>query len=128
MNFDKARELMVENQLRPNKITNPELINIFKEIKKEDYLFTELYDLAYVDQDITIKNNRGYLKNLHIAQLIQYSNITKSDTVLHIGGLTGYVSAILSKLSKNITVIEDDDIQLVVPEFRKWLKDNKVDF
>ena len=25
-------------------------------------------------------------------------------------------------------LIEDDDIQLVVPEFRKWLKDNKVDF
>ena len=24
--------------------------------------------------------------------------------------------------------IEDDDIQLVVPEFRKWLKDNKVNF
>ena len=37
-NFQKARELMVENQLRPNKINNPVILELFKNIKKEDFL------------------------------------------------------------------------------------------
>ena len=37
-NFQKARELMVENQLRPNKINDPTILELFKNIKKEDFL------------------------------------------------------------------------------------------
>ena len=38
MNFDfaKARNLMVENQLRPNKIKNPIILNLFKHTKKQE--------------------------------------------------------------------------------------------
>ena len=37
-NFQKARELMVENQLRPNKINNQIILELFKNIKKEKSL------------------------------------------------------------------------------------------
>ena len=87
---------MIENQLRPNKISDPRIISIFHEIEKENFLENDFRGLAYSDVDINLTDNRGYLKNLHIAQLIQYSNITKNDKVLHIGGLTGYVTLILS--------------------------------
>ena len=113
MNFQISRNLMVENQLRSNKITDSRIINIFNEIEKEQFLNNELQKLAYSDIDIILVNNRGYLKNLHIAQLIQYSNITKKDKVLHIGGLTGYVTLILSKLSDFIVVIENDEDLLI---------------
>ena len=109
MNFEKARNLMVENQLRPNKINNPRIFDIFNEIEKEQFLDNHLQELAYSDSDIYLLDNRGYLKNLHIAQLIHYSNIKQKDKILHIGGLTGYVTFILSKLSDSVVVVENDN-------------------
>ena len=100
MNFQKARISMVENQLRPNKINDSNILNIFNEIEKEQFLNNDLMSLAYSDIDLNLIANRGYLKNLHLAQLVQHSNIKKGDNILHIGGLTGYVTLILSKLSK----------------------------
>jgi len=105
-NFQKARDLMVENQLRPNKITEPTILDLFKNTKKEDFLSEELKKISYSDLDINLDTNRGYLKNLHIAQLIHNSLIKEQDKVLHIGGLTGYVSVMLAALCKELIVIE----------------------
>ena len=69
-NYQKARDLMVENQLRPNKIKDPIILNLFKKKPKEFYLPENLESLSYSDMNITLSPNRGYLKNLHIAQLI----------------------------------------------------------
>ena len=79
MNFKKVRNMMVENQLRPNKINNPKILSIFLEIEKENFLNHDLKEMAYSDVDINLIAKRGYLKNLHIAQLIQYSNIDKDE-------------------------------------------------
>ena len=122
MNFIKARNSMVENQLKPNKITDSRIFDIFNEISKEVFVKNELQDIVYSDVDINLTVNRGYLKNLHIAQLIQYAKINKEDKVLHIGGLTGYVTLILSKLSNYVVVVENDEHLL------KQLKENIIKF
>jgi|TARA_B110000263_G_C15238971_1_gene478420 protein-L-isoaspartate(D-aspartate) O-methyltransferase len=109
LNYQKARDLMVENQLRPNKIKDPKILNLFKGTKKEDFLPENIKELSYVDIDIDIEEKRGYLKNLHIAQLISNAKINKKDKILHLGGLTGYVSVILSKLCKELIVIEKNE-------------------
>ena len=124
MNFETARNSMVENQLRPNKIADLRIINIFNEVAKEEFLRDELKKIAYSDDDIELTSNRGYLKNLHIAQLIQFSNIKPDDKVLHIGGLTGYVTSLLCKLSNNVIVIENDE-QLMI-ELKNNLKKNNL--
>ena len=107
-NFQKARELMVENQLRPNKINNPVILELFKNIKKEDFLPEKIKKNSYNDLDAPLSSNRGYLKNLHVAQLIHSANISKQDKILHIGGMTGYVSVILSSLCKELIIIENE--------------------
>ncbi len=108
-NYQKAREFMVENQLRPNKIKDKVVLDIFRNIPKEDFLPNEIKTFAYFDSDINLLKNRGYLKNLHIAQLINYSEIQKNHKVLHLGALTGYITAILSKLSNEVFAIETDN-------------------
>jgi len=107
-NLDKARDLMVENQLRPNMINDLEILNIFRNTKKEDFLLEHDKDVTYSDVDISLDNNRGYLKNLHIAQLINSAKIKKNDKILHIGGMTGYVSVLLSYLCDRVIVIENN--------------------
>ena len=41
-NFQRARNMMVENQLRPNKINDKNILKLFNNIKKEDFLYEEI--------------------------------------------------------------------------------------
>lgn len=123
-NYEKARELMVEKQLRPNKIKDINILNIFSTIPKESFLPEELELLSYSDMDISLSQNRGYLKNLHLAQLIKHSNIEKNHKILHIGALTGYFTCILSNLCSEVFAIEDEAQHLST--FKKYIKINEI--
>ena len=107
-NYQKARDLMVENQLRPNKIKEIDILDIFKQTPKENFVPKEYSSLTYSDMDILIKSNRGYLKNLHIAQLLKYAEIEKNHKILHLGAQTGYVSVLLSRICSEVYVVETD--------------------
>mgnify|MGYP001176113527 CR=1 FL=1 len=106
--FVNARKNMVINQLRPNKINEENILKIFENTPKENYLDVSLGKSCYLDKNLDIIENRGYLKNLHLAQMIKYSNISPNDKVLHIGGLTGYFSALISSLCKELLVVEEN--------------------
>ena len=97
---------MVENQLRHNKINDPFILELFKEIPKENFLPNDIKDHPYSDLNITLVSNRGYLKNLHIAQLINYAEINQTHKVLHLGALTGYVTTMLANLCSEDFAIE----------------------
>ena len=81
LNFQKARNLMVLNQLKPNKINNPIILELFNNIKKEDFLPENIKKYSYNDLDTKLSLNRCYLKNLHVAQLIQYAEINHQDKI-----------------------------------------------
>ena len=124
MNFDKNREMMIENQLRPNKITNITLLDTFNRVQKEKFIYEDNLNICYSDQDISIFGNRGYLKNLHLAQILHFADIKNNEKVLHIGGLTGYLSVLISKLCKEIYVTEEDEKSL--DNINKNFAENKV--
>ena len=104
-----ARRNMVISQLRPNKINEENILRIFEDIPKEDYLDVSLSKICYLDKNLDITEKRGYLKNLHLAQIIKYSKISYSDKVLHLGGLTGYLSTLISSLCKELLVVEENN-------------------
>ena len=106
--FEIARKNMVVNQLRPNKINEENILQIFEKTPKENYLDVSLGKNCYLDNNLDITEKRGYLKNLHLAQIIKYSKILPNDKVLHIGGLTGYFSALISSLCKELHVVEEN--------------------
>ena len=108
--FKLARKNMVLNQLRPNKIKEENILKAFESIPKENYLTDNIQKSCYFDNDIDVTKKRGYLKNLNLAQLIKYSEINRNDRVLHIGGLTGYFSTLLSTLCNELYVLEEDEV------------------
>jgi len=108
-NFEQARILMVKNQLRPNKIKEKVILDLFQVTPKENFVPEYFKTICYSDQNINILNKRGYLKNLHLAQIIHNAEIKKDDNVLHIGGLTGYLSSMIAQLCKKLIIIEEDD-------------------
>ena len=110
MNLEKNREVMIENQLRPNKITNNDVLQVFMSTSKEKFISEDKKNICYSDQDISIKDQRGYLKNLHLAQILHYAEIKNNEKVLHIGGLTGYLSVLIAKLCNKIYVTDNDQV------------------
>ena len=109
VNFNKARELMVENQLRPNKIKEEKILNLFRSVPKEIFVKRNHQPICYSDRDFNISIRRGYLKNLHLAQIISSAQIKSTDKVLHVGGLTGYLSVIIAKICNQLVVLENED-------------------
>ena len=124
MNFEKNREVMIENQLRPNKITNIDILKVFNIISKEKFISEDKLNICYSDQDIQVKDKRGYLKNLHLAQILHFSEIKNTEKVLHVGGLTGYLSVLIAKLCNKIYVTDNnqDFVEAIIKNF----KDNDV--
>ena len=106
--FEIARKNMVINQLRPNKIKEENILKIFENIPKENYLDSNLGKNCYLDKNLDLTEKRGYLKNLHLAQIMKYSEISTNDKVLHLGGLTGYFSTLISSLCKELLVVEEN--------------------
>ena len=124
MNLEKNREVMIENQLRPNKITNNDVLQVFMSTSKEKFISEDKINICYSDQDISIKDQRGYLKNLHLAQILHFAEIKNNEKVLHIGGLTGYLSVLIAKLCNKIYVTDND--QEFVENILNNFKNNEV--
>ena len=124
MNLEKNREVMIENQLRPNKITNNDVLQAFMNTSKEQFISEDKINICYSDQDIFIKDRRGYLKNLHLAQILHFADIKNNEKVLHIGGLTGYLSVLISKLCNKIYVTDND--QSFVDNIIKNFSNNEI--
>ena len=120
MNLEKNREVMIENQLRPNKITNNDVLQVFMSTSKEKFISEDKINICYSDQDISIKDQRGYLKNLHLAQILHFAEIKNNEQVLHIGGLTGYLSVLIAKLCNKIYVTDNDQefVENIINNFK----------
>ena len=120
MNLEKNREVMIENQLRPNKITNNDVLQVFMSTSKEKFISEDKINICYSDQDISIKDQRGYLKNLHLAQILHFAEIKNNENVLHIGGLTGYLSVLIAKLCNKIYVTDNDQefVENIINNFK----------
>ena len=102
------RKSMVENQLRANKVSNNLISDAFLEIPRELFVTSKFEDLAYIDEDIQISENRYMMKPMILGRFIQSFDIKGNETVLHIGSNTGYASAVMSKLVSTVISIESN--------------------
>lgn len=106
--FEKSRENMVEGQIRPNRVTDPLLIDAMRTIPRERFVPRHLQNVAYVDEDIALGNGRYLPEPMVLARLLQEAKISKSDIVLDIGCGTGYSSALIGHLASTVIGIEKD--------------------
>jgi protein-L-isoaspartate(D-aspartate) O-methyltransferase len=113
MDFATARRKMVDNQVRPNDVTDLRLIAAMLETPRERFVSADRANLAYVDADLPIEEpgpggaGRRLLRPMVLARLLQIAEITESDHVLDVACGTGYSSAILARLAKSVVALED---------------------
>jgi len=103
-----ARQNMVDSQLRPNRVTNPNILSVMSDLPREYFVPTAKKDSAYIDEDIEVSSGRYLMEPLVVARLIQALEITIDSTVLNVGCGSGYDSALLSMLAGSVVALESD--------------------
>ena len=106
-NFAVARQNMVDNQIRANKVTDPALIEAFSSIPREDFVPPDKEAVAYVDEDLPIGEGRFLIEPMVMSRLLQEANINEADIVLDVGCCTGYSTAIISRLAASVIGIDE---------------------
>jgi protein-L-isoaspartate(D-aspartate) O-methyltransferase len=107
-NFAVARHNMVESQVRPNGITDHRIIEAMAAAKREDFVPAERKTIAYLDEDVLLKDGRYLIEPMAFARMIHLAQIRPTDRVLVVGAATGYGARIISMLAKSVVALESD--------------------
>jgi protein-L-isoaspartate(D-aspartate) O-methyltransferase len=106
--FKLARNLMVDGQLRPTKVTDRRILDAMRNIPRETFVPPHLAPMAYIDQDLPLGGGRVLLKPLVIARLLQLARPLAGETALIVGSGTGYGAAVLAACGVHVTALEED--------------------
>lgn len=106
--FALARRNMIDGQLRPNRVTNAELLTAIGDLPRERFLPDALRSVAYADDDVPLGGGRYLMEPMVLARLIQTLQPKHGDRALILGAGRGYGAALLARLVKLVTAVESD--------------------
>ena len=111
LDYARARQLMVDTQLRTSAITDRRLLAVMGRIPRELFVPETRRGLAYIDdiQPLTDDTPSRYLPSpAPFARLVQLADINARDAVLDVGAATGYSTAVIAALARHVIALESD--------------------
>lgn len=108
MDYAAARQTMVVNQIRTNRVTDPLVIEAMQEVPREAFVPEAVKDVAYVDEAVPLGQGRYLMEPLVLARLLQEARVTTNDVVLDIGCGTGYGAALLARMASTVVALESN--------------------
>lgn len=106
MNFEQARFNMVEQQVRPWNVLDPDVLAIMSEVPRENFVPAQHKKTAYTDYAVPLANHQEMLKPVLVGRLLQALNIQSDEIVLEVGTGSGYLTACLSKLASYVYSVD----------------------
>ena len=103
-----ARLHMIDSQIRPNDVTDPQLLEAINAVPRETFVPRAARALAYADVPVEVAPGRALLEPRSFAKLLQLARITVTDRILDVGCATGYSSAVLARLGGHVVALEQD--------------------
>jgi len=98
MDLNQARFNMIEQQIRPWEVLDPQVLELLATVRREDFVPLAHQALAFVDMEIPTGDAPGQvmLAPRVQARLVQDLAVKKTDKVLEIGTGTGFTAALLA--------------------------------
>lgn len=103
-----ARDMMVDSQVRPNKVIDPRIISAMRQLPREAFLPAALAARAYADDDVALDYGRVMLSPMVMARLVQLCDVRRGERVLVVACGTGYGAALLDACGAEVTALEED--------------------
>lgn len=102
----EARFNMIEQQIRTWEVLDPRVLQLLNEVPRENFVPAEYQGLAFADIEIPLGHGQTMLSPKLEGRILQALNVQKSHTVLHIGTGSGYFTALLASLAKQVISVE----------------------
>lgn len=109
MNFDAARQIMVDSQIRPNDVSGPAIVSAFLRTPRESFVPTSKKPVAYSETEIQTSEGRSLWTPCDTAKLIKAADVQPTDIALVIGAGTGYEVALLTHMAETVIALEEDE-------------------
>lgn len=119
--FEKERRTMVDLQLIKRGIKNNRVLNVMNEVPRHIFIPISSRNLAYADLPIPIGHAQTISQPFIVARMLELLNPLDYERVLEIGAGSGYVVALLSRMSDKVIGLEK--IPELVEDAREHLKE-----
>ena len=108
MHFDyaKARENMVEQQVRPWDVLDTRVLEAIVTLPREAFVAEALRALAYADLALPLAHGETMMKPVLEGRTLQALLPGADESVLEIGTGSGYLAACLGRLAREVVSIE----------------------
>lgn len=106
IDYAKARELMVEQQVRPWDVLDPRVLEVLSTLPREDFVPAAQRTLAYADVALPLAHGEFALKPVIVGRALQALQLAANEDVLEIGTGCGYLTACLGRLAREVVSLE----------------------
>ena len=118
MNIELARFNMIEQQIRPWDVLDPDVLELLALVRREDFVPPQHRALAFVDTEVPLPNGQCMLAPKVEARLLQELAVQRHERALEVGTGSGYMAALLAHRAQHVTTLEVD------PELARLAADN----
>jgi len=104
--FANERQLMVGAQLRARGIFDERVLDAMARVPRHEFVAEEYREQAYEDHPVPIEEGQTLSQPYIVAIMLETLSLTGSEKVLEIGTGSGYQTALLAELSREVYSIE----------------------
>lgn len=117
IDYAQARHAMVEQQVRPWWVLDARVLEVLARLPREEFVPQAYRAVAYADMEIPLGHGQHMLKPVVAGRALQGLLAQDGEEVLEIGTGSGYVSACLGALARDVVSLER------VPELAEAARD-----
>jgi len=106
--FPHARELMVEQQIRPWDVLDIKVLDVLARLPREEFVPAAHRTLAYADVELPLGRGQKMMKPVIEGRTLQALDLQPGDEVLEIGTGSGFLTACVAALARDVLSLEID--------------------
>jgi len=113
MDMERARFNMVEQQIRPWDVLDQDVLDLLRQVRREDFVSEQYRELAFSDMEIPLGHGEAMLSPKFEARMLQEVGVKAGNRVLEVGTGSGYMTALLARMAHQGSICSVE----IVPEF-----------
>lgn len=106
IDYARARELMVEQQVRPWDVLDMAVLDVVGRVPRDTFVPEAHRALAYADLELPLGHGESMMKPVVEGRMLQALQLQPGDSVLEVGTGSGYISACLGALAREVVSLE----------------------
>ena len=108
MDLARARDMMVESQVRTNDVTDMRILHAMRTLPRERFAPAQKRALAYADLELEVAPGRTLLRPRDLAKLLQALEPMEGERALEVAGATAYGAAVLAACCQEVVSLDPD--------------------